>query len=331
MSVKYWKLPSWADARKALTVLSDAAERGGVAPILRERALQLKDTRTEYVELPGFHLFEHAYPDAPYTWLVPKPRGDFQDIVGMWEAYVGQGRLGARSATGSPLTPISGDRTVLGPVTFRRFFGGPRRLAEWYTPAAKIIAMAQHLEGQEHLRVDPIRLNSRFERSRLPTLSLHLADYYLEVSDEHIYSNTLQEYVRPIRPPGDATIDELSIRPLKTAHPLAVAMMECEETPPTCLHAMNVALRGAHAGHIRPAEVRLGASKSFRPDRNAAVLEAFKALDIYGSLRAVYDQLVPAVMQAADFRKEFGNPFRQSAPRPDTVERWRMALFSLAT
>lgn len=332
MSVKYWKLPSWADPRRALTVLSEAAHESGIAEVVKERMCEIERSKPEKVDLPGFHLFDRSGHISPYSWLVPKPRGDFQDIVMMWETYVGQERLGVRQALGSPLTAIGSERLVLGSAAFRRYFGDARKFSDWYTPAAKIIALAQHLEGQENLRIDPPQASYRYERTRLPHISLHLADYFFELSEEGMYSNMLGARVRPRRAAGDASIDEICIRPLNTNHPLAVALTECEDTPQVCLYAANVALRGVHNGMLRNDELRIAPGRRHRVDRDATVVSAIHLLEKHRSLRAIYDLLVPGILKAADFRKEFGNPFRLiRSPRDETVERWRMSLFNLAT
>ena len=110
-SVKLWKLPSWVDARRALRTLNRAASEGGVASAVKERARELVGQELDRVELPGFHLFEGPSPIAPYTWLLPKPKGDIQDLLGMWESYANQ-ELGVRAQQQSPLTPIESDRFV---------------------------------------------------------------------------------------------------------------------------------------------------------------------------------------------------------------------------
>jgi len=331
-SVRRWKLPSWADPRRALAVLGDAAARGCVTEALVERVRELESARLPRVELPGFHLFGRASPASPYTWLVPRPLGDFQDIVMMWETFVGQPHLGSRSTVTSPLAAIEEERLVLSRSAFRRFFGGPRRPGDWFTPAAKIIAIAQHLEGQENLRVAPLLEERRYERARLPQLGIHLSEYFLEVSSEGLYSNMRQALIKPPGVPGDATIDELCIRPLRTSHPLAVALIENEDTPETCLHAANVVLRALEAGQIGAHEVTLKPGTSPYTNRNAAVVAAIHALNVQRSLRAVYDLIVPNVMKAAEFRAEFGNPFRAPrVPREDTIKKWHMSLFGLAT
>lgn len=282
----------------------------------------------ERVQLPGFHLFEGACPVAPYTWLLPKPKGDAQDLLSLWESYANQD-LGSRVLRQSPLTPIESDTFVLNRPTFTRVFGGPRSAADWVQPAAMMIGLAQHLEGQENLSVE-FSPSTRFERRKLVNLRIHVADYLMEVTPRSVYSNMQRKRITPRYAASDAKLDGLCVRPFLTNHPLAVALMENEDTPHTCLQAANVVLRALQLGLLAETEVKLSADVNRRAGREASVMEAIGLLDRERNLRLVYDKLVPKVVSAAEFRRDFGNPFRgSSASRPVTVDKWRAALYSL--
>lgn len=325
--MRLWKLPSWADPKKALQTLNRAASEGGVASAVKERARSLAGAPRTSVLLPGFHLFEGAAPIAPYTWLLPKPKGDVQDLLGLWEAYVDQD-LGSRASRRSPLEVIERDRFVLGPAAFRKVFGGPRRPHDWAFPAAMIIALAQHFEGQENLQVEVSRAALMHERTL--KLRMYLAGYMLEVNHRGVYSNMRRKAVTPRYQASDAKLDGLCIRPLRTSHPLAIALLEHEDTPHTCLQAANVVLRGLSQGVLAESEIRFSEGVPRSAAREAAVVEALRQLDRERTLRSVYDKLVPHVMSATEFRKEFGNPFRGvSMPRDETVDQWRAHLYSL--
>ncbi|VTU31878.1 hypothetical protein H4CHR_02897 [Variovorax sp. PBS-H4] len=324
--MRLWKLPSWADPRRALRTLISAAVEGGVASAVKARSRELELDAPEMVELPGFHLFEPPSPVAPYSWLMPQLKGDVSDLINLWECYVDQ-QLGART----PMTPIESDRFVLGRTAFRRVFGLPRRPSQWFQPAAMIIALAQQVEGQENLSVSVERSKGKFERSAISRLRLHVSGYLLEATPTTLYSNLGARPIEAHRPASDAMLDGLCIRPLRTAHPLARALLENEDTPHTCLQAANVVLRGLSAKRLSAREVRLPDARAGRVAREAAVVDAINHLDREWSLRAVYDRIVPTVISAAEFRQDFGNPFRGTAPRPETVKRWRESLFALAT
>ncbi len=325
--MRLWNLPSWVDPKKALQTLNRAAVDGGVALAVKERARELGRKPLSSVLLPGFHLFEGPCPVAPYSWLLPKPKGDVQDLLGLWEAYVDQD-LGARYSRRSPLEAIQRDRFVLGSAAFKRVFGGPRHPRDWAQPAAMIIALAQHLEGQENLQFT--LSNAALMHERTLQLRMHLSGYMLEVSHRGIFSNMHRKVVSPRYQASDAKLEGLCIRPLRSAHPLAVALMENEDTPHACLQAANVVLRAVRQGLLDEQDVRLSAGAAPRAAREEAVVAALQLLDREKNLRLVYDKVVPRVVSAAEFRNLFGNPFRGvSAPRADTVDKWRAHLYSL--
>ncbi|MBT2325532.1 hypothetical protein J7E62_24670 [Variovorax paradoxus] len=329
-SVRLWNLPSWSDPQKALQTLNRAASEGGVASAVKDRARELGSKTLDRVELPGFHLFDGASPIAPYTWLLPQPKGDVQDLLSLWESYVNQ-NLGSRSLGQSPLTPIERDTFVLTRTDFGRVFGGPRAPGEWAQPAAMMIAIAQHLEGQENLELE-LSSAPRYERRKVLKLRMHVSGYLMEVTPKGVYSNMKSSRIAPRFQASDAKLDGLCIRPLRTDHPLAVALVENEEAPHACLQAANVVLRALQLGMLAESDIKLSSGANLKAAREASVLEAIGLLDRERNLRLVYDKLVPGVVTAAEFRRDFGNPFRgTSTPRSETVDKWREQLFALAT
>lgn len=327
-SVRLWNLPSWADPKKALQTLNRAASEGGVGSAVKERARELDGQPLKRVQLPGFHLFDGACPIAPYAWLLPQPKGDIQDLLSLWESYANQD-LGSRALRQSPLTPIQSDTFVLNRPSFKRVFGEQRSAADWAQPAALMIALAQHLEGQENLEVQ-FAGGARYERRKLLSLRIHVSDYLMEVTPRGVYSNMQRKRITPRYAASDAKMDGLCIRPYLTDHPLAVALLENEDTPHACLQAANVVLRAMQLGLLSKTDIKLASDAGWRSSREASVVEAINLLDRERNLRLVYDKLVPKVVSAADFRRDFGNPFRgTAAPRPETVDRWRAHLYSL--
>jgi hypothetical protein len=311
--------------------MNDAANEGGIALAVKERVRDLEGQPLAPVMLPGFHVFSTGGSTPPYTWLVPKPVGNYEDLLNYWEAYVGE-VSGSRKAPLDPLRSISQDRTVLNSVAFNRFFGDPRRQSEWATPAAKIIAIAQHLKGQGQEGLDARILPNRvYERQRIESISMFMSQFYLEVTPTHLFTNYGAKLLKPGYSAGDATLDELCIRPLRSNHPLAIALMEREDTPEAALQAAAVVLRAHALGRLSEADIRLRTgSAGVTPEQ--AVIKAYEALAAGSqSLRDVYDVLVPAVMTSREFRSRFGNGFRQTkTTRPETIDRWREALYELA-
>lgn len=328
-SVRFWNLPSWVEPRRALIALRRAAFTGGVSPAVKARAAELYSEQRDPVELPGFHVFDRALPVSPYTWLVPRPRGDISDLLNLWESYANQA-LGVRGGP-SPLAAIEGDTLALTRADFKRFFGGPRGAGHWAAPAAKIIALAQHLEGRENLHIELSR-TTRWERRKVLSIKMHAATCMLEVTPRGLWSNMAMKEIRAPYLASDAGIDEFCIRPFRTNHPLAVALMENEDVPETCLQAANVALRAIQQGLIREKDLVLSDALGRAASRTATVVSAIELLDRQRSLRPVYDLLVPNVVSALEFRRDFGNPFRPArSTRKETVDKWREQLFALVT
>lgn len=330
--MRYWKLPPWADPRRALKVLNSAAAEGGVVQSLKERAKELQGRQLEEVELPGFHLFDYGGTTPPYSWLVPKPRGSYEDIINYWEMYVGE-VSDNRKANLDPLRSIRDIRSVLSTTSFNRYFGKPRKAACWAAPAAKIIALAQHLpgQGQECLSVEFTRTQP-IERRRLVHVRMHIADLFMEVTPTSLYTNFRGVAPKISFPAGDGTLDELCIRPIRTRHPLAVAVSECEDAPVAVQQAAAVVFRALALKQLRESDIRFSGAYGRRASRSAAVQEAQQVLESgAGSLKDLYDILVPSAIPAKDFREAFGNPFRHIRKvRTTTLDRWRHALYDLA-
>lgn len=329
-SVRLWKLPSWVEPRRALAALKKTIDDAGIGGAINARVRELRHAEREPVELPGFHVFSRGGTAAPYTWLVPKPKGDYVDLMNLWETYVGQ-PLGGRGTAEDPLAVIRGDSSVMSRVAFNRYFGPARATGAWASPAAKMIAIAQHFEGQENLSFEITGPTHAVERQRLQSVDLHLAECLLRVTPKGVYSNFARGEVNPKYLASDASMDELCIRSIRTAHPLAVALVEHEETPETALFAASVCIRALTLGRLRARELSISTSRTKADDTGLLVRQALAMLDEPPAdpLSAMYEILVPGAFTKTVFVDQFGHPFRDSKPRPSTIRNWQSVLSGL--
>lgn len=313
--------------------MNDALNGEGKAQQVLERSEEIR--RQGYhgpgAVLPGFHIFSAGGPRAVHEWAVPRPKGDLQDLVGLWEAFVHQTEAGAQPGS-DVLTPIRQDSLAL-PVSARiHFFGrGRRSFRDWFLPAVQIIAIAQHLEGQATLTFRTTHAD-RIERRTIEEVGMHLGPYFLHAERRGMWSNTDGRLRRPlVGPPTSRSLETLCVRPHGSRHPLAIALMEDEEVPETARQAANVVLRMVHYGEMPDRNlVRLQAGRRAPRSGTNLYAAALSAIDRPGALRNLSEILVPQRLNAATFRELFGNPYREvGPPRPATKERWISELYGL--
>lgn len=303
-------LPEWVNGKRALSTLKTAlSERGLTAQV---QAL-FKDTDdTTPVTLPGFSMFDTASGLSATQWCVPRPIGDRDDIIGLWEEYIDR-------PLGRVAVPDRVARRILSAPLGEKFFGTYRREAtEWWLPAAQLIAIASGVSG----------LAARVTND---SVTLDMGDYAMSVTPSGGWSNA----TRAIRPcaelPDDANIAPLRVPALLTAHPLAKALVSLS-VPPALLWAANSLIccesMGRHP-RVRPVMLTPIGSKLVSAKRNAVRrpgrerLESRSRRDIPasmatcrqilddpypGSHRDLYIAAVPALMSVRDFSWLVGIP-----------------------
>jgi len=305
--------------------MNDALNGSGKALQVRERIAELQDTRQRpWVHLPGFHILSPGGATPPYLWAVPKPKGDEQDLLGMWEMFVSTTQDNA-DGQADLLAPLRQDRQVLSAPARAGFFGRePRRFQDWFIPAAQIIAIAQHFEGQGALTVRTKRA-PRFERTLFEEIEMHLGPYYMRVTPRGMWSNTDHRLRRPAAgAPTTRAIDAVCVRPMASSHPLAVALTEDEEMPEAALQAGNVVLRSMQNG-LLPNRLHINVTARGAAPRAPREMfqQALAAASHSDGLRALASVLVPHRLTNSAFREIFGNHYRHAGPvRDSTRRRW---------
>ena len=313
-------------------MLWTALDEAGLTHDIGARVRALRHVPRKTVELPGFHVFTRDGLVAPYSWLVPKPKGDDEDLLQMWEAYGAQ-QHGRRRNPVDPLLAMHESVPLLGAPEFTRYFGKPRRPEEWVSPAAKIIALAQHFEGQENLSCEVSTSKIGMQYQRITSVQMHLGQFFFRVTPRSIFSNFEgKDVVFPHRA-SDAALDELCIRPLRTDNALAVALMENDEVPECALQAASVCIRALHLGELIPTDFTINMSKNRSPKPHEIIQNARALLDSQPAdcLYHLYPILVPALMGKVEFASTFGNPYRTTGvkSREETLLRWHDQLSQL--
>jgi hypothetical protein len=310
----------------------NALDEAGLTHDIGARAREIRHVPRKTVELPGFHVFTRDGLVAPYKWLVPQPKGDDQDLMQLWEAYSAQ-QHGTRRGSTDPLQAMNESLSFLGASEHATYFGKPRASDEWVSPAAKIIALAQHFEGQENLSCEISASTLGIHHQRISEVQLQLGQFFFRVTPRSIFSNFEgKDLVFPFRA-SDSALDELCIRPLRTNHPLAVALMENDETPECALQAASVCIRALHLGELTSSDFIINMSKNRSPRpheiiQNARALLDSEPLDV---LYHLYQIVVPALMTKKTFATHFGNPYRCGGQksRESTLLRWHDELSQL--
>lgn len=310
-------------------------DEAGLLHDVGARVRAIRNIPREAVELPGFHLFTRDGLCAPYSWLVPKPKGDDQDLLQMWEAY-GNGQHGDRRSRADPLLELVENTSFLGVAAHQRFFGkGARLPTQWATPAAKIIALAQHFEGQENMSIELGADKAGMYRQGIAAVQIHLGEFFLRVTPKSMFSNFQGKEIEYSYKASDCVLDEMCIRPLRTSNALAVALMQNEEMPECVLQMANVAVRALHLGQLLPTDFTINLSKHRSPNTNDIVQDA-KALlqsDPLHALSHLYPMLVPALMGKEQFATTFGSPHQHrkiAKTQEATRNRWLDELSKLA-
>lgn len=303
---------------RALRILGEHLKACGQSDDVRSL---LATAPAEEVRLPGFDLFTRGA-RSPYEWCVPRPR-DEEQLLNTYEEYVDRD-LGRIKSPERVAKQLYTDRRVA-----RQYFGAaPRHARYWYTPAAKIIAAAQHFDVV-------------VSRSRNYGLSTNLLGYELRVSPTGCHSNVRRASIAAPLAAVDCTDHELSVTSLRIKHPLASALATVGADD-ACLWAANSAIRAEMDGMVdvkdlftnKVKRALSAAEKRRRTDLvMGAAMEATEvAQNAHSPVTALYEALVPAVCTAVRFKALFGHPWAHPgrAPRPETRAAWLQRIDQLS-
>jgi hypothetical protein len=285
-------LPEWADPEKAMHRL----ERILYQRQMTEEANAALTGKGEVCHLPGFTIFDRGDVVAPYDWCVPKPRHDEADVLNAYEEYVDR-NLG--------LVPNPGlvAYQAIGRGSGRKYFGPKRSPGRWYTPLLKLIAVGQH-SAHETATVR----GSRVE--------LDLGGFRMVATPRGAWSNFRNKTIEAKRPAVDSDFFEVTVQPIKTAHPLASYLSGRVEDD--VLWLANVAIQGERFKLIPELHFRPPAAKPTPKRRRALAVDVLGAgltcqelLEgpPQGLLLSLYQAAVPVLMTSRYFKSHFGNPY----------------------
>lgn len=312
---------NWSDGAKALRVLQKYLQESGKT--LQTQARMLDEAKSKVVSLPGFS----ALPDgvlAP-SWAVPESRRGLDEVISAYEAYADRSDLGVLPK------PCGVARKVLSAGPTRQFFGGISRPSQWWTPAAKLIALASNL-SRVPAKVWPHRV------------VLDLGDIRMEVTKRGCYSNFRGRVVQAKRAASDAYSELLDTGSTFTQHPLARAL-SLGNFPLEVLQAANSVVRSEGYGKLGavtaeslnyPDRAKRGKGKNAftAADVNGAILACREVLEMGepGALPELYRYSVPILMPSSDFKEQMGSPWNSPHRKlsPTSVEKMHAILETYA-
>lgn len=300
--------PNWVDGRRALNIVAKALGELGLTYTVQARMLdEPKDAKP--VMLPGFTIFDHCNGIFAADWCVPRPRVDRDEVVMIYEEYVDRplGRL--------PV-PDRVARRVYAGAAADTFFGPRCADGDWWTPAAKLVAIASSMTRTPAVYYET-------------SVSLDLGDCRMSAAPDGCWSNFMQRVRVAPDLAHDASMDGLRVPLLITNHPLAKAVAG-ENLSPAVLWAINSAIRTESAEAIptiKPIHVgfvpRKKRSKSKVVGTTADVVGAIAAcrelLDEQALLMDLYRVAVPILMSGADFSDLLAPAWKDSNRRLNTA------------
>lgn len=276
--------------------------------------------------LPGFNLFTPGGTTPVHTWLLPKRPLSAQDLVFAYESF-------SDRALGKFRDPGELPESLLAEVGFKVSLGGSGRPADWYTPALRLLALAQRHAGVT-ATVSPDNV-----------YSLRVGTSYLEVRPEGCYSNYRHMTVKAHRPPEDMDVADGAFQPhVSRSREVAAVLKVCEEAEYAATLALSGVSRAIEAGLLSQAHVWLTLCSESVKLRNqllpGAPMTPREALDGAVSLidgapaqpnydvmvSMLEDIVVPCLYSRRLFLAKFHSPHGrkpESHVRPETLARWR--------
>lgn len=273
----------------------------------KARLLDLKGSPTQ-VMLPGFTPFTDAGGVRASDWTVPGRITDLDEVLAVYEDYVDR-------PFGKYNRPDRIARSVAqGPVV-ERFFGRNRGPLEWWIPAVQLIAIASRLTDTP---ADVAHMEVKLETD----------EFKMHVRPDGCWSNTHQRMATTKNFASDACMEELTVDPLVTDHPLAQALVGIA-LPRPVLMAANAVVRCEIAGAIdkvRPIHLE------WVPTRRHSNKRKVNAVNAAGALTALREEVdlgdatfrdlqliaVPALMTIRMFNQVVGSanlaPDRRLSP-----------------
>lgn len=299
------RLPDWVDGKRALGAVAKALSDRGLTLATQASLLDQPDN-PQTVMLPGFAVFDHAGGLRALDWCLPRTRLDRDEILGIYEEYVDR-------PLGRVPVPDRVARGVFSGKSADTVFGERRSPAQWWLPAAQLIAVASA----------KTKIAAKYTED---TVSLDLGDYQMSVTPEGCWSNFRGRLKTAADLPDDANIGALRVPLLMTKHPLAGALA-AHSMPVGVLWAANCAIRAESAGRIpKIRAAHLGVLRKSRgrgPRRlKASVADVVGAISAsremldgpeYATLRDLYKVAVPTLMTVTDFTDLLADPWGRSA------------------
>lgn len=293
---------NWTSGVHALRVIKEYLQAQDATLLTQARMLDIPAQGTPPTLLPGFTPFCSSNGIATAPWSIPTCRREIDDVIAIYEEYVDRPQLGALRK------PCQVARRIIGPAVAQKFFGPVRKPWDWWEPAARIIAIAANLTGLPLLTA-PGRM------------VLDLGEYRMEATRRGCYSNFRGRIVVAKLAAHDADITSLSTRELRTAHPLARALVQ-GSAPLPVLWAANAAIR-AEPTRGNPSLTARQLDLPVRRGRGLGVRNFSKG-DIRGAIAAcqeilensegdmvgdLYASAVPILMSRKEFAEVVANPW----------------------
>jgi hypothetical protein len=294
-------LPDWINPERALHRLERIIAKKG---LIDEANAALDSKGRVATHLPGFTIFDRGELVSPYEWCVPRPRSDESDVLNAYEGYVDR-NLGLVPNPGLAAHP------AIGRGLGRKYFGPRRSAGRWRMPLVRLLAVAQHVSD------GPARIGRDGDRVEIDVVGAKLL-----VTSRGAWSNFHGKMVVAKRPAVDGGLDEVTVQPIKTAHPLAAFLEGRVEDD--VLWLANVVIQGERAGLLQPVRFVPPAARAIPKRRRALAAEIVGAGMAcqelltgapQGLILALYQAAVPVLMTSRYFKSHFGNPYGPYADR----------------
>ncbi len=311
------RLSSSFAAERALTTLAKTLDQCGVLDSVR---MAIGREKPQPVRLPGFSVLSRTAGQRVIDWLLPEPTGTVEDFLFLYEAFVNS-PLGMFREPWKKASEVYRGRGCRKPI-FKN--DGPTS-SHWLTPAVLLLCVGQHFNDEQSIEWTETRNGTVY--------SLHVADLFLSVSPDKVYSNTARAYLRPPREAQDDHCADLKLPSCTAEHPLVWAVQKHEEDLDMAAVGwlLNTVYRAHLAGRLsnqqiysaldaasRPAKVQTGARDEAL--RIATyILRGEEDRIVY----PLFNVLVPDVMGYREFQTYIANP--QDVDRvvsAATRERW---------
>lgn len=303
----------YAVCRRLLRIVANHLMDQGTLNLLQAAVDNAKGS----LELPSLSLFSEGGKHKPVTWMLPKVKCDEATLVYAYEAFVAQ-PLGVTPNPGKVAEQALNDE-LAGNV--RRALNRERDPRAWFTPAARLVAMAQFFDGAEV-----------FADFDTETFSANIGGAFFMASPSAVYSNYKEANVHAALPPTDVLRATGYLQEVTTRARLIVALGSMLAS----LSDARLVLRGllgcieqgvtTEMDLLHSLTNRQAMRRQSAADPQAVADLALQTLSAGGEdlIRNLYQVVVPTLYTSREFVRHFGSTSakQKRRVRDPTIEKW---------